>query len=274
MKIWAHTLFKNEERWLWYAVTSVIDHVDRLLLWDTGSEDKSVGIAKILARTYKNKIDFREMGSVNVQSFAKVRQEMLDGTKSEWFLMVDADEIWWGDSIKKVIDTIKREGERIESVVVPTINLVGDIFHYQEEKAGRYQFGRKVGHYNLRAIKRDIDGLHSKGKHGIWGWADREGKQIQDRNTFKFIDAAYFHATFLARSKKDLDVPKRKKKLKYEIGKSFPLDFYYPEVFFKKRPGIVPSPWRKMGPAFYGRALLETPLRKIKRKLWWGRAGY
>ena len=62
---------------------------------------------------------------------------------------------------------------------MPTFNLVGDIFHYQEEAAGKYRFGDLKGHYNLRAVKRDIPGLHSEGSHGVWGWADQDNKQIQ-----------------------------------------------------------------------------------------------
>jgi hypothetical protein len=63
-------------------------------------------------------------------------------------------------------------------------------------------------------------------------------------------------------------------KLKYEIGEPFPKDFYYPEVFFRPRPEIVESPWKVMNPKFKFRALFETPPRKIKRRLWWGKAGY
>ena len=46
MKVWAHTLVKNEERYIWYAVMSVIDWVDKILIWDTGSTDKTVEIIK------------------------------------------------------------------------------------------------------------------------------------------------------------------------------------------------------------------------------------
>ena len=44
--IWVHTLVKNEEKYLWYAVMSVADFVDKVLLWDTGSSDKTVEIIK------------------------------------------------------------------------------------------------------------------------------------------------------------------------------------------------------------------------------------
>ena len=60
--LWAHTMVKNEARWLWYSVNSVIDHVDKLLLWDTGSTDGSIEIEKELVRKYPNKIVFKQSG--------------------------------------------------------------------------------------------------------------------------------------------------------------------------------------------------------------------
>jgi glycosyltransferase involved in cell wall biosynthesis len=270
MLIWAHTLFRNEERWLWYSVTSVINHVDKLLLWDTGSSDKSWEIAKLLKKKYPEKIDLRQYGEVTSETFASARQEMLDATNSDWFIVVDADEIWWEDSIANVVAQL-RQGYvgSAETLIVPTVNLVGDTYHHQSKEAGKYKFGNMVGHYNLRAVKRSIPGLHSLGSHGVWGWADGNGNQIQDRNTFKFIDSPYLHASFLQRAGGDDDkyVPKRQKKLKYEIGKKLPLGYYYPEVFFEYRPDFIESPWEAMGGYFKLRAYIETPLKLIKRRL-------
>lgn len=272
--ITAHCLVKNEARFIWYAVMSVIDHVDKVLLWDTGSTDGTLEIISKIRKTRnrKRKVDFREVGGVTSASFAKVRQEMLDATDTDWLIVVDGDEIWWENSIKQVVDTINKKGEEIESIVVPTYNLVGDIFHYQEEAAGQYRLAEKKGHFSLRAVNKRIFGLHSSGPHGTWGWVDKEGKMIQDRDSKKivFVDAPYLHATHLPRAKtgvQELNVPKRAKKLKYEMGVEFPKDFYYPEVFFKPRPEIVPSPWVKRSFGYTMRAVLETPLKKIKRRI-------
>jgi glycosyltransferase involved in cell wall biosynthesis len=241
MKIFAHTLFKNEEKWLWYSVTSVIDHIDKLLLWDTGSTDRSWEIATFLKAKYPDKILLDKTNSDNFDE-ESVRQQMLDQTSADWFMVLDADEIWWEGSIRALLSEIHKDDRNVESIVVPTINLVGDIFHRQEERAGRYKLAGRVGHYNLRAINRKIPGLHSQGAHGVWGWVDGDGKMIQDRDAAKigYIDAPYLHATHLQRAGngKDSDVIKRKMKLKHEMGIPFPKDFYYPEVFFRDRPEI------------------------------------
>ncbi len=279
MKIYAHILVKNDARWLWYSVSSVVNYVDKVLLWDTGSTDDSRRIEQELIKAYPSKIEFKERKQNTIEDFKNVRQEMLDATDSDWFIVVDADEIWYEDSIKDVIQAIRSSDQNTESIIVPTINLVGDIFHYQESSAGRYRFGNRVGHFNLRGIKRSINGLHSEGSHGVWGWADNENKMIQDRGEgkIKFVNSPYLHATFLPRGmsrKDDLQVSKRAKKLKHELGKAFPYDFYYPEVFFKSRPKDVLSPWQTMSQAFKLRAFFETPIRQIKKRIWWGGAGY
>jgi glycosyltransferase involved in cell wall biosynthesis len=276
MIIYAHTLFKNSEKWLWFSVTSVINHVDKVLLWDTGSTDNSWQIAKLLKDKYGDKIDLKQYGEVTTETFYKARQEMLDATDADWFILVDDDEIWWEESISNLKLKINNSKDT-EAFVVPTINLVGDIFHKQADSAGRYKFGDKVGHFNLRAVKRNIEGLHSVGSHGVWGWADKDGKQIQVRNTFKIINAPYLHTTFLPRSK-DLqninNVPKRLKKIKYEIGNRLPLDYYFPESFFKERPEFIESPWKNMTFFYRLRAMLETPFKKIKRRFKNEKVGY
>ena len=274
MTIWAQTLVKNEARWLWYSVSSVVNHVEKLLLWDTGSTDGSIEIEKELEKKYSGKIILKQRNQNTADDFTNVRQEMLDETKSDWFIVLDGDEIWWEGSIRALVSEIHKGDGNAESIVVPTVNLVGDIFHYQEKTAGKYKFGDRVGHYNLRAVNRNIPGLHSQGVHGVWGWADEDGKMIQDRKTFKFIDAPYLHATNLRRSLADTGVIKRSKKYRFELGEAFAKDFYYPEVFFRDRPKNIPSPWGVMSKSFKFRALFETPLRKIKRRVFQGKAGY
>jgi len=279
MKIAVHTLVKNEARFVWFSVMSVIDYVDRVLLWDTGSSDGTREILKEIKKRSPGKVDLKFLEEVNVESFRDVRQAMLDATREDWFLVVDGDEVWWDRSIAQVTDFIRSEGDDFESVVVPTVNLVGDIYHYQEESAGHYRLAGRVGHLNLRGVNRKIPGLKSDKPHGTWGWVDGSGKMIQDRDQRKirFFDASYMHASFLRRSSArggDLEVPKRDKKLKHEIGLSFPADYFYPEVFFRERPEIVASPWERMNTLFYLRSVVETPLRKFKRRVLPVKEGY
>jgi len=279
MKVWAHCLVRNEARFCWFAVMSVLPFVEKVLLWDTGSTDSTVEILKEIKRREKSKVDLNFVGKISAEEFALVRQAMFDVTLSDWFLVVDGDEVWWDRSVEKVIRLIGQRGDEMEAVVVPTYNLVGDVFHYQEEAAGRYRLAGRLGQLSLRGVNRRIPGLASAGAHGVWGWVDGSGKMIQDREKERIVyaKAPYLHATHLLRAGSgggEAEVPKRKGKLKYELGVEFSRDFYYPEVFFRGRPAIVETPWVKMNSGYKVRALFATPLRKIKRRVWKKGVGY
>ena len=274
-------MVKNEARYVWFSVMSVINHVGQVLLWDTGSTDGTQEIIDEILKTPegRKKVYFREYGNVTPDTFEQVRQAMLDATKTDWFLMVDGDEVWWQDSIRHLVSVVNEKGDNVESIVVPTVNLVGDIYHYQDQSGGNYRIDDKKGHYNIRAVKRTIPGLHLEKPHGQQGFYDKDDVLIQERNKKgrKFLDFPYLHFTNMRRSSSrsfDISVPKRDKKLKYEIGMRFPENFAYPEVFYGDRPEIVSSPWEKMPFVYQMRAILETPFKRIKRKLVPSKPGY
>lgn len=280
MKIWVHTLVKNEERYIWFAVMSVIDHVDRMLIWDTGSTDATVQIIKEIQQIYSQKVNFREVGDVDINKFTEIRQQMLEETKSDWFMILDGDEVWWDDAITEATAFIRKQGNDYESVVNRYYNIVGDIYHHQEEAAGRYKIDDERGHLNIRFANRNIPGLHFEKPHGQLGLYDGKGILIQNRSKEKreHLRVGYMHFTNVIRSEtrpKDLLVPKRDLKLKYDLGRGLPYDFYYPEVFFKSRPSIVPSTWVGRSREYRRKALLQWPVKFLKRRIFkYGKTGY
>lgn len=46
MKLVSVSLIKNEEYWIWYALTSVAPHVDEILVFDNGSTDRTLEILR------------------------------------------------------------------------------------------------------------------------------------------------------------------------------------------------------------------------------------
>lgn len=252
MKITAHCVVKNEEDFIWYAVASVIDFVDEIMVWDNGSTDKTKSIIRSISNS---KIKFAEMsGPVEI-----VRQKMIDRTDSDWIFILDGDEVWSEEAIEncklKMNNPPRGENSRCDVIAAPNYMLIGDIFHYQESSAGRYKIAGKVGHYNIRAV-RVTPGLHVDGVYPNEAYVNENGIEVQNLPEEKtvFLEAPYLHASFL-------------KKLKYEFGIPFPKDFYYPEVFFRSRPDIVPSPWKTIDLKYKLNALWQTPLKKIKRKI-------
>ncbi|MBI3485825.1 glycosyltransferase [Candidatus Daviesbacteria bacterium] len=270
--IWGNTVVKNEGRYIWFAIKSVIDHLDKILIYDTGSIDDTVKIIDLLKKDHPNKIIFKKMGEVNAEGLTRLRQKMLDETTSDWLILVDGDEVWWRNSIKKTVNRIQTKGDILYALVNPVINLVGDIYHYRTEETGRYKILGKKGHFNIRAINRKIKGLHIKNEYPLEGFFTEEKKLIQDygQEKLEFINGPLLHFSHLIRSnlkEGDKDSVKRSIKIKYEIGVKFPSDFEYPEVFYQPYPSFINSPWQHMSMGFRLRALAETPLKKIKREI-------
>lgn len=257
-----NTIVNNEENFIWFALMSVVDFVDKILVWDTGSTDKTVKVIEEVKKIKKDKISFREVGPVNEHEFTKMRERMLEQSKCDWFLILDGDEIWWKKSIKKVILEINKSGDKMDGIFVPMLVPVGDIYHLQEEKAGMYRIKGKKGHISLKAINRRIPGLHVDWPYGKEGFFDGSGKLVQKREKIVFLDTPFLHATHLRRS----NSKRIYQKFKYELGNKVPDSFKFPEVFYEEYPSFISSPWQQMGGFGKLAASMLTPLRKAKRR--------
>ena len=132
MKIVANCLVKNEENFIWYAINSAIEVCDEIIVWDQGSTDNTVPIIKSIEN---KKIKFRQvLGDVSL-----ARQKMLEETQADWIFILDGDEIWHDDTIKNLRFSIDSMSSKIDVITVPNYMLIGDIFHWQEEAAGKYR---------------------------------------------------------------------------------------------------------------------------------------
>lgn len=247
----AHCLVRNEERWVWYAIMSVIDYVDKILVFDTGSTDNTIKIVKSIKSP---KIIFEQKGVVDKKQFTQLRQEMLNRTTTSWFMVLDGDEIWPQKTISELQQTIIKAPKNKQAVVVGQWTCLGDVFHYSVELARERQPGvpdNLIGFRLPRAIKK-INGLHCVGEYGYESYADSDEINISDWDKQRLIflpdKYKYFHMTFLPRSSsryKDQEVMMRASKTLFYKGTPFPNEISYPEVFYQKRPAIVPSPWIK-----------------------------
>ncbi len=270
--IWAHSLIKNEEKWIWYALNSVLPFVDKILVWDTGSTDNTVKIVKAIK---SNKIEFKQLGEVRQDEFGKIRNKMIKKTNSDWILILDGDEVWPKASFLKLKQQVKKAPKSINTFCVQPINFVGDIrFIHPEVFEKPTPLGPKgfKGFYSNRIFRSDIKGLKAKGLYGKEGFYAQNNKTlIEDKKRTRFLqDVYYWHMSYLPRSSsraKDKEVLMRSGKRKYEIGIKRPARIKIPEVFYQKRPGFVPSPFYYMDKASGFRSFLQTPFKKIKRKL-------
>jgi len=276
-KIIVHCLVKNEARFIWYSINSVLPYVDKIMVWDTGSTDKTVQIIKSIK---SKKTHFKQLNSITATQFPRVRQQMLKATPKDytWVMILDGDEVWPQDSIKKVTHFCHRHPE-YESIVIRTNNLVGDIYHRLPEPFGHYHLAGITGHLSLRFMNRKtIPGLNAKNPHGQQGYFDSQNNLIQNRHPakIKFLNVHYHHATHLSRSlscSQDTSVIKRASKFKYQLGESIPKN-QIPQIFFKPHSSLVPDVTRKAPLSFWVISALLTPLKAINKILKPPKSGY
>jgi glycosyltransferase involved in cell wall biosynthesis len=270
--IWVNTLVKNEERWIWFALKSVLPYVDKILVWDSGSTDKTESIIKGIKSP---KIIFREIGYVSKKDYGQIRQKMLKETDSDWVWILDGDEIWPKNCADFLMKEINAASKNLDTFCVKPINFVSDTnYIHPEVFCGQTPYGPKglKGFYSTRVFRLSIPGLYAGGPYGKETFYDKSGKTlIENKNRVKFlIKTYYWHMSYLPRSssrKKDLGVIMRWRKRKYEIGIPRPKWIEIPTVFYLQRPRIVPDPFYKMNRLEFMKAILQTPLKNIKRKI-------
>jgi glycosyltransferase involved in cell wall biosynthesis len=271
-KIVGHMIVKNEERFVWYAINSVLPYLDHLIIFDTGSTDRTLDIIKAIP---DDKITLHQTKSVTDQTHTDIRNKMIklsDPQKYDWIMIVDGDEIWPKSQLEEVIDKLSQTKANL--VVVRTKNSVGDLYHVLPEAAGQYQFLGKKGHLAMRFIKSDIKDLHVVNPHG--GQTYMTGDlpvQEQKKENILVLNNYYIHTTHLRRSSNDRDTLKRSFKYKYELGEEFKKE-NLPEIFFETHPLTVPEVTGKMDPLTYLLCLIFTVPRRIRRKLLPIKSGY
>jgi len=261
-KIVVHCLVKNEENFIWYAINSILPYVDKIMVWDNGSTDKTVEIIKTIKSA---KIDLESHSAVSREDISHLRQEMLERTPKEygWLFILDGDEIWPENSLLKVIEFINQHPST-ETIVTKTFNLVGDIYHCLPNSFGKYTFLDKKGNYSLRFINlQAIPGLHVSSPYGSEGYYDEKNLPVQNRLGVVYVDTGYFHATHLIRSSKNKEVIDRTHKLKYYLGEKISSSDM-PKIFFFKKSSIIPDVAQHMNLTVILKSIIASHLRNIK----------
>jgi hypothetical protein len=255
-EITGHMLVKNEDRFIWYAISSVIEYLDQLIIFDTGSTDKTIEIIK----SFKNsKIKFYSKGPADSFRITDLRNEQLAMTKSPWFMLVDGDEVWPRISLESAIEEINNATKEKIAVVNKTVICLGDIQHKQSENAGMYRIGKLKGHYNIR-FYRKVPGFRWFGEYPQEAYRNSTGRPVQELTDNLIISPfSYWHLTHLPRST-SIKNPKIKLELGQKINKTD-----LPEAFFLRTPPIVPSVWLGYSLADFLVACFITPLKKLKR---------
>ena len=247
--ITVHTLVKNEDRFIWFAIMSVINYVDKMIIFDTGSTDRTVEIIQnIISAGYSEKIIFEEKGFADRNRIGQLRQEMLEKTTTDYFMILDGDEIWWKKSIEELVSLANSEKEPL-LVAQHYINCAKDIYHYRKPGRDVYAFLDKNEAATIRLYSMKIPGIHCGGYYGIEGFFDGDNNEVQcGKYEIVWQKEKYFHTSYLQRSSnqnKDLKVYSRLAKMFLTYDYKFPKDYKFPEVFYAEYPTFVRSPFKR-----------------------------
>lgn len=259
-------IVKNEDRFVWFAIQSLLPFVDQFLIYDTGSSDATQNVIRQIVH---KKIYYKQYALSNPAELTNVRFKQLKQTQTDWLWMIDGDEIYPQKTVDEVKHILVSQPE-LEGIILRRYDLLGDIYHYQPNpKVGGYQLWDQLGHFNLRLINCHIPGLHLSGDYPNEGFVDSFNQPIisHSKNHFAFTTNHYWHATYLQRSSLggNLSNTLHRQKFKIEWGKTLSRASI-PQVFFdKNRPDFIPDPTIHRSHWYNLKAAAITPFKMIKR---------
>ncbi len=255
--ITVHMIVKNEEQWVWYSIMSVLHFVQKIVIFDTGSTDNTISI---INKIDSDKIELETFPDISGQDLVSIRNEQIDKTLTDWFMLLDGDEVWPITAMQDFLAVVTDSNSQFDAIALPVIIPVGNLFHAQPESAGRYEIQGNYGHFNIRGYRKSSQ-YKWMGVFPLEAYTDKVGRTIQSKNKrIHLLKRSYWHMTHMRRSKIDTH-----NKFKLEIGEHIftPL----PEVFFLTRPVMVPTPWITYSAYDLVCAQIRTPIVKIKRIL-------
>ena len=248
MSITAHCLIRNEENFIWYAINSVLSFVDKVIVFDTGSTDRTVKIVKEIQKTPlgKEKLVFEERGVIDRKAHTMLRNEMIQMTQTDWFMILDGDEVWPKDEIEAIIKEIEDLEVTKKCILSKFILSAGDIYHYSNWGQYKYAWGLR-GNYTPRFIK-NIKGVYWQGEFdGDTLYLGRE--KLVNKDTCFVSSHYFFHFGILPRSSRDYEVTlgHGRRAVNYTLlgflghGRKLSKELKLPEVLFGEKPNIVPK---------------------------------
>jgi len=201
--ITAHCIIRNEENFIELAIESIINYIDILIVFDNGSTDRTIEIVDGLSRKYGDKIIFQKKGSADKVQHTHLRQEMLEMTKTDWFMILDGDEIWTKRGMEEALNIINNR-EDVPWIVAPYYLCVGDVYHNYYKEWNQAYYG-KPGFFTPRFVKRE-EGMYIKGDYEQDTFYYKDGSWVYKNDHLVFLENKFWHLTHLRRSLADNDV--------------------------------------------------------------------
>lgn len=254
--ITAHMVVKNEDQYVGYAIKSILPYVDRFLIVDTGSSDKTI---EIIQNIKSKKIQFEKMTVKSASEMTQVRQSQIDQTDGGWLWVIDGDEIYTDACAQEVIEATQKH---FKAIAVRRYDLLGDFYHRQIETVGSYSLYGHKGHLVTRLINLDkVKGLKYVGDYPNEAMIDANELSTKDIPVQDiYVTSHYlFHAMYLQRSSNGSNLPMINRS-KYKIEKGISISEPIPEVM---RGAHI----RRRSVGYELMSAIITPIKQLKRKM-------
>lgn len=118
-------MVKNEEIYVKRAIESVLPFVRQVIVYDTGSTDNTI---KEIKSIRSNKILLFKSNHIDANGLTSIRNKMISQTKTEWFMIVDGDEIYDESSLLSLLFYLPYATTEIKRIVVERKNLLSSCF--------------------------------------------------------------------------------------------------------------------------------------------------
>ncbi len=99
MKLVSISMVKNEEYWIWYALTSVAPHVDEILVFDNHSQDRTPEIVRAMRHLGDKLVLFENFGGSDEQENREATLAEARRRGATHVLTLDGDEVYPDDGL-------------------------------------------------------------------------------------------------------------------------------------------------------------------------------
>jgi len=194
-------IVKNEEENLERCLSSIYESVDEIIIVDTGSTDNTVDIAKKFgAKVYYFKWN---------NNFSEARNESLKYATKDWILIMDADDEFHQEDIKKFKVLLDSNLDEKAIYYFETLSYYGSSI----------KNGDIAVNINPRLFKNNR-GIHYKGEvHNQLIFTKGEYNAIYDE--IKIYHYGYLDKMIISKDKRNRNITILKEQIKNNINKSF-----------------------------------------------------
>ncbi len=194
----------NDEFWLPYSLNCLTGFFNKYVIYDVGSTDRSKEIIDWFVQKEKNNADFvvRYLPFVDPVVQGTFRNSMIAEADSEWYFIVDSDEVYSPDGLRSLIKCMHNM-DVLRSDVPFEFKPYGLVRRVEVCEGLTEAYGQQENRKHHRVYHRTAYWLGSHPGEEVAKYPQK------DATEFWIPDVTCYHFHNTHRSSKDAEVPKR-----------------------------------------------------------------